>query len=83
MSLKNQCLLFAAVQQRMALVEWINTKVPNFYMSVKASDEELRASLLDGDILGHILQRLRYSSIDEVRNMLFIYVLNFRVLIPT
>ncbi|KAH9621130.1 hypothetical protein KSS87_023802, partial [Heliosperma pusillum] len=55
----------AKVQQRMALVEWINSAVPHFYLSVKASDEELRASLLDGDILSQILQRFRYSSVDE------------------
>ncbi|XP_074278788.1 kinesin-like protein KIN-14C [Silene latifolia] len=55
----------AKVQQRMALVEWINSAVPHFYLSVKASDEELRASLLDGDILSQILQRFKYSSVDE------------------
>ncbi|KAK9668805.1 hypothetical protein RND81_13G088100 [Saponaria officinalis] len=55
----------AEVQQRMALLEWINSAVPHFYLSVKASDEELRASLLDGDILSQILQKLKYSSGDE------------------
>ncbi|KMT11160.1 hypothetical protein BVRB_5g110900 [Beta vulgaris subsp. vulgaris] len=56
----------AEVQKRMALVEWINTVVPHFYLSVKASDEEMRASLLDGDILSQILYRLKYISTDEV-----------------
>ncbi|KAK9714117.1 hypothetical protein RND81_06G072500 [Saponaria officinalis] len=55
----------AKVQQRMALVEWINSAVPHFYLSVKASDEELRASLLDGDILSQILQKFRYSPCDN------------------
>lgn len=54
----------------MALVEWINTVVPHFYLSVKASDEEMRASLLDGDILSQILYRLKYISTDEVTEML-------------
>ncbi|KAL2931373.1 Kinesin-like protein KIN-14P [Bienertia sinuspersici] len=56
----------AEVQKRMALVEWINTIVPHFYLSVKASDEEMRASLLDGDILSQILHKLKYISSDEV-----------------
>ncbi|KAL9243421.1 hypothetical protein vseg_017311 [Gypsophila vaccaria] len=55
----------AEVQQRMTLVEWINSVVPHFYLSVRASDEELRASLLDGDILSQILQKIKYSSGDE------------------
>ncbi|KAH9617951.1 hypothetical protein KSS87_009922, partial [Heliosperma pusillum] len=55
----------AEVQQRMALFEWINSAVPDFYLSVKASDEELRASLLDGEIFSQILQILKYSSDDE------------------
>ncbi|XP_021857174.1 kinesin-like protein KIN-14P isoform X1 [Spinacia oleracea] len=56
----------AEVQKRMSLVEWINTIVPHFYLSVKASDEEMRASLLDGDILSQILFKLKYTSNDEM-----------------
>ncbi|XP_074317209.1 kinesin-like protein KIN-14C [Silene latifolia] len=55
----------AEVQQRMTLVEWINSAVPHLYLSVKASDEDFRASLLDGDIFSQILQKLKYSFADE------------------
>ncbi|KAH9625572.1 hypothetical protein KSS87_009925 [Heliosperma pusillum] len=55
----------AEVQQRMALVEWINSAVPHLYLSIKASDEEFRACLLDGDIFSQILQKLKYSFADE------------------
>ncbi|CAO2840209.1 unnamed protein product [Amaranthus hypochondriacus] len=54
------------VSKRLALVEWINTLVPHFYLSVGASDEEIRASLLDGCIFIQILYKLKYISIDEV-----------------
>lgn len=59
----------------MSLVEWINTIVPHFYLSVKASDEEMRASLLDGDILSQILFKLKYTSNDEVSKILYIIIL--------
>ncbi|GMH03949.1 hypothetical protein Nepgr_005788 [Nepenthes gracilis] len=55
----------AEAQQRMVLVEWLNHEVPHFYLSVKASVEELRASLLDGIVLNHILNKLKPSFIYE------------------
>ncbi|XP_074317211.1 kinesin-like protein KIN-14C isoform X2 [Silene latifolia] len=54
--------LIMEFQQRMALVEWINSALPDFYLSVLASDEELRASLLDGDIFYEILKMLKCST---------------------
>lgn len=65
--------LLYAVSKRLALVEWINTLVPHFYLSVGASDEEIRASLLDGCIFIQILYKLKYISIDEVSKVLQIF----------
>ncbi|CAK7349727.1 unnamed protein product [Dovyalis caffra] len=45
--------------QRAGLVEWINSIVPEIYLPLKASSEELRACLIDGTVLLQILNRLR------------------------
>ncbi|XVF09608.1 hypothetical protein REPUB_Repub07fG0108500 [Reevesia pubescens] len=47
------------------LVEWLNSIVPNLSLPTKASDEELRASLIDGTALCKILNRLRPRSLNE------------------
>ncbi|GAB2219619.1 hypothetical protein Droror1_Dr00007256 [Drosera rotundifolia] len=58
----------AEAQRRALLVEWLNQVAPHFYLSVKASEEELRASLLDGVTLYSILIKLKpgyaYEGID-------------------
>ncbi|GAB2292854.1 hypothetical protein Dimus_027088 [Dionaea muscipula] len=52
-------------QRLMALVEWLNHVVPHFYLSVKASEEELRASLSDGVVLYNIWMKLKPGYVYE------------------
>ncbi|PON94501.1 Kinesin-like protein [Trema orientale] len=52
-------------KQRRSLVEWLNSLLPSLYLSVNASDEDLRAILSDGSILCRILDRLRPGSVDK------------------
>ncbi|XVE64055.1 hypothetical protein DITRI_Ditri07aG0070400 [Diplodiscus trichospermus] len=47
------------------LVEWLNTILPDLSLPTKASEEELRASLIDGTVLCKILNRLRPCSLNE------------------
>jgi len=49
-------------------------KWPQFHISTKASNEELRVLLLNGDMLCMILQK--YILLDEVAQMLAFYLLN-------
>ncbi|GLT42176.1 hypothetical protein SLA2020_161930 [Shorea laevis] len=47
------------------LVEWLNSIVPNLNLPIKASEEELRANLIDGTVLCQILMRLRPGSVNK------------------
>uniref|UniRef100_A0A5B7A1Q7 Kinesin-like protein n=1 Tax=Davidia involucrata TaxID=16924 RepID=A0A5B7A1Q7_DAVIN len=55
----------AEANQRAALVEWLNNTLPNLNLSTKASEEELRACLIDGTVLCRLLNRLRPGSVTE------------------
>ena len=55
-----------AAKQWTLMLEWLNTILPDLCLPTKASDEELRASLIDGTVLCKILNRLRPGSLDEV-----------------
>lgn len=52
-------------KQRATLVEWIKSLLPYLSLSVNASDEELRAYLVDGTILCQLLNKLKPGSIPE------------------
>ncbi|MCD9558805.1 hypothetical protein HAX54_016425 [Datura stramonium] len=52
-------------KQRATLVEWINSLLPYLSLSVNASDEELRADLVDGTILCQLLNKLKPGFIPE------------------
>ncbi|GER45997.1 kinesin-related protein [Striga asiatica] len=52
-------------KQRTALVEWINCILPDINLPINASDEELRAFLIDGSILCRILNKLKPGSVAE------------------
>ncbi|XP_044476477.1 kinesin-like protein KIN-14P isoform X2 [Mangifera indica] len=58
----------AEANQRAILVEWLNSINPHLNLPTKASDEELRACLIDGTLLSQILKRLRLVSDNEVGN---------------
>ncbi|KAJ4713391.1 Kinesin-like protein [Melia azedarach] len=53
-------------KQRALLIEWLNSILPNLNFPTRASDEELRALLIDGTALCQILKRLRPVSVNEV-----------------
>ncbi|XP_009763270.1 kinesin-like protein KIN-14C isoform X1 [Nicotiana sylvestris] len=52
-------------KQRGILVEWINSLLPHLSLPINASDEELRAYLVDGTILCQLLNKLKPGSIPE------------------
>ncbi|XP_017972201.1 PREDICTED: kinesin-4 isoform X1 [Theobroma cacao] len=52
-------------KQRAVLVEWLNSILPNLSLPINASDEELRANLVDGAVLCKILNRVRPGSVNE------------------
>ncbi|KAJ0047572.1 hypothetical protein Pint_16480 [Pistacia integerrima] len=56
----------AEANQRALLVEWLNSILPHLNLPIKASDEELKACLIDGTLLSQILKRLRLVSYKEV-----------------
>ncbi|XP_044465600.1 kinesin-like protein KIN-14C isoform X2 [Mangifera indica] len=56
----------AEANQRALLVEWLNSILPHLNLSIKASDEELKACLIDGTLPFQILKRLRLVSDNEV-----------------
>ncbi|KAJ0048007.1 hypothetical protein Pint_16468 [Pistacia integerrima] len=56
----------AEANQRALLVEWLNSILPHLNLPIKASDEELKACLIDGTLLPQILKRLRLVSYKEV-----------------
>ncbi|XP_016555903.1 kinesin-like protein KIN-14C isoform X1 [Capsicum annuum] len=53
-------------KQRATVIEWISSLLPYLSLSVNASDEELRAYLIDGTILCQLLNKLKPGSIPEV-----------------
>ncbi|KAL3512250.1 hypothetical protein ACH5RR_024967 [Cinchona calisaya] len=52
-------------KQRAILVEWLNGLLPNFSLPLNASDEELRAFLVDGTVLCQLLNKLKPGSVTE------------------
>ncbi|GFP94663.1 kinesin kp1 [Phtheirospermum japonicum] len=50
---------------RAALVEWLNGVLPDLNLPINASDEELRAFLIDGSILCRILNKLKPGFVTE------------------
>ncbi|KAJ0105545.1 hypothetical protein Patl1_19119 [Pistacia atlantica] len=56
----------AEANQRALLVEWLNSILPHLNLPIKASDEELKACLIDGTLLSQILKKLRLVSYKEV-----------------
>ncbi|KAF3648409.1 Kinesin KP1 [Capsicum annuum] len=55
----------AEAKQRATVIEWISSLLPYLSLSVNASDEELRAYLIDGTILCQLLNKLKPGSIPE------------------
>ncbi|KAL3639314.1 hypothetical protein CASFOL_017221 [Castilleja foliolosa] len=54
-----------ATTPRSVLVEWLNGVLPDLNLPINASDEELRAFLIDGSILCRILNKLKPGSVTE------------------
>ncbi|XP_052179784.1 kinesin-like protein KIN-14K [Diospyros lotus] len=52
-------------KQRTALIEWLNSILPDLSLPINASGDELRALLSDGTVLCRILNRLRPGSVLE------------------
>ncbi|XP_073295548.1 kinesin-like protein KIN-14K [Primulina huaijiensis] len=52
-------------KQRGTLVEWLNCVLPDLNLPINASDEELRAFLVDGSVLCRVLNKLKPGSITE------------------
>ncbi|KAL8478753.1 hypothetical protein ACS0TY_030583 [Phlomoides rotata] len=46
-------------KQRTSLIEWLNGLLPDHSLPINASDEELRAFLVDGSVLCRILNKLK------------------------
>lgn len=57
---------FYADKQRAALIEWLNSSFSDVSLSVNASDEDLRAFLIDGSVLCRILNKVKPGSVIEV-----------------
>ncbi|GMJ13529.1 hypothetical protein like AT1G63640 [Hibiscus trionum] len=54
-------------KDRELVIEWLNTILPDLSLPTEASDEELRACLIDGTVLCKILNILRPDSLNEER----------------
>ncbi|GKU95265.1 hypothetical protein SLEP1_g8646 [Rubroshorea leprosula] len=54
----------AGGNQQSSLVEWLNGVLPHLSLPLDASEEELRACLLDGTVFCSILNKLKPDSID-------------------
>ncbi|MBA0557675.1 hypothetical protein Golob_014728, partial [Gossypium lobatum] len=52
-------------KQREIVIQWLKTVLPDLRLPTEASDEELRACLIDGTVLCRILNRLSPSSPNE------------------
>lgn len=57
-------------KQRTALVQWLNSVLANLSLPTEASEEELRACLIDGTVLFRILSKLKPGSVNEGENSL-------------
>ncbi|XP_042401352.1 kinesin-like protein KIN-14C [Zingiber officinale] len=57
-----------SAKRRSDVIEWLNSLFPGLRMPVDASEEELRARLLDGSLLCGILRRLSPGYSNEMRN---------------
>ncbi|KAG6501514.1 hypothetical protein ZIOFF_041395 [Zingiber officinale] len=55
-------------KRRSDVIEWLNSLFPGLRMPVDASEEELRARLLNGSLLCGILRRLSPGYSNEMRN---------------
>ncbi|PIN00790.1 Minus-end-directed kinesin ATPase [Handroanthus impetiginosus] len=51
--------------RRVALVEWLNDILPELSLPINASDEELRAFLVDGSVLCRILNKLKPGCVTQ------------------
>ncbi|MCE3216440.1 hypothetical protein HAX54_006507, partial [Datura stramonium] len=52
-------------KQRAQLVEWLNSVLPHLSLPISASDEDLRALLVDGSVLCQLLNKLKPGSVPE------------------
>ncbi|KAH0705792.1 hypothetical protein KY285_012217 [Solanum tuberosum] len=52
-------------KQRAKLVEWFNSVLPHLNLPINASDEDLRALLVDGSVLCQLLNKLKPGSVPE------------------
>nr|XP_019066823.1 kinesin-like protein KIN-14P [Solanum lycopersicum] len=52
-------------KQRAKLVEWFNSVLPHLSLPINASDEDLRALLVDGSVLCQLLNKLKPGSVPE------------------
>lgn len=48
------------------MVEWFNSVLPHLSLPINASDEDLRALLVDGSVLCQLLNKLKPGSVPEV-----------------
>ncbi|KAK9008693.1 hypothetical protein V6N11_075578 [Hibiscus sabdariffa] len=55
----------AAANDRELVIEWLNTILPDLSLPTEASDDELRACLIDGTVLCKILNILRPDSLNQ------------------
>ncbi|CAI9786793.1 unnamed protein product [Fraxinus pennsylvanica] len=55
----------STAEQRAALVEWLNSILPDLSLPINASDKELRGFLVDGTVLCRILNKLKPGSVTE------------------
>lgn len=58
--------LIRSAKRRSEVVEWLNGLFSDFRLSPNASEEELRARLIDGAVLCAILRRLFPRYVEEV-----------------
>lgn len=63
-------------RQKAALIEWLNSIHPDSGLPMQASDEQLRAFLLDGSVFFHILRKLRPNEVNWHFHSPYIIVLN-------
>nr|GMC71781.1 kinesin-like protein KIN-14P isoform X1 [Ipomoea batatas] len=56
------------VKQRESVVQWMNGILPHLSLSVDASDEELRAILIDGRVLCELLSKLKPEEAGDSTN---------------
>ena len=53
---------------RTAVIEWLNSTLPNLNLPVNASDEEFRILLVDGTILCQLMNKLGPGPAIEVES---------------